>query len=330
MGVSALASTSRKSLPSSFPHTVERSSPPPPSPERRAVSPLVQTRVVDSPRRVSTPGKLPLGVKFMAPVDQIRASPEISALQRRSMQDLAHAEATVVSTPPVKPRVELRKTPAPQRPLQRLPSPAQSRGQVSIRLASPATTSNLAMPARMAAVALLFLLGSLVFWREDTVAAGFCDTNSSTNARIEARTTSVPASNWVTSLVPRTLTTLDAWNLRPSCTPCPAHALCQNAEFISCTLDYVPRNHPWRLAGLLPLPLRCVPDTAKLVAVAEQASTAVKLMRQRRGEVVCSRRLEHARIKLDRGEAWVYGMEKGALMERLESALDDVSSPHTP
>lgn len=170
---------------------------------------------------------------------------------------------------------------------------------------------------------LLTIIYSL-WWREEKLSAGFCDTNSSVNSLVLHRQTSLALPQLPSSLC----TTLSALHLRPSCTPCPTHGHCEASKFLGCTLDYVPRSSPLRLGGLLPVPPKCVPDTEKLMVVAMQASRASKLLRKRRGEVVCYGGVEGKRRKIiahggesgkghgDR-EAFVFGLQAESVLSAL-------------
>jgi hypothetical protein len=170
-------------------------------------------------------------------------------------------------------------------------------------------------------ILLLTIIYSL-WWREEKLAVGFCDTNSSSNQLVSFRSTSLA----VPSLPASLCTTLDLLNLRPTCTPCPTHGFCQSGKFVGCSIDYVPKASPLRLGGLLPIAPKCVPDTEKLMVVAMQASKASRLLRKRRGEVVCGglERLRKKQITAGNGkggvgdrEAFVYGLQANNVLNAL-------------
>ncbi|GAA6013190.1 hypothetical protein JCM11491_005210 [Sporobolomyces phaffii] len=180
-------------------------------------------------------------------------------------------------------------------------------------------------------IALLAIVYSL-WWREEKLAVGFCDTNSPSNALVSQRSTSLAVPALPSSLC----TTLDALNLRPTCTPCPAHGFCQDAKFVGCSIDYVPKASPLRLGGLLPVPPRCVPDTEKLMVVALQASKASRLLRRRRGEVVCGglKRLRKKQISAPHSgagigdrDAFVYGLQADNVLTALMRENEASKSP---
>lgn len=255
-------------------------------------------------------------------------------------------------------RVEHRKTPAPKRaehaPARTSNAVASGSGLTSTptprRMSSaPRKSSSLAprAPATIAVakkaappqpilstfrlmITLPLLAVALLTWREEKVLSGFCDTGSDSNAVVRTRELSLALPSLPQSLrnslpaAPTALVAfLDASHLRPTCTPCPPHATCTDATFVRCASEYVPRASPLSFGGLIPLAPRCVPDTKKQLAVAEVASRLARRLRERRGEVVCERGVEKARLleassMISEGhgtEAWVYGLQSEVLEE---------------
>lgn len=185
-----------------------------------------------------------------------------------------------------------------------------------------ATVSKLAPPHWLSTLLTLATLMSALFtWQDAKVTAGFCDPGTATNAIVASRQ---PVQHQIldTLHAPDALTTLanQAYDviLRPSCTPCPAHGDCRLGKFVTCDRDYVPREHPLKFSKMVPLAPRCVPDTEKLMVVATQASRAARILRQRRGEVICEG-LEKVRHRQNRPEAWVYGVGAAQLVEALRT-----------
>ncbi|KAI5479270.1 inner nuclear membrane protein MAN1 [Pseudohyphozyma bogoriensis] len=177
---------------------------------------------------------------------------------------------------------------------------------------------------------ILFSIVYLLWWREERVATGFCDTATSNNALVRARDATRSLSlavDQLPSLPPRLLATLDSLHLRPSCTPCPAHATCTDGSFMGCAPEYVASQHPLSFGGLIPLAPRCSPDTEKLMAVAVQAAKAARSLRRRKGEVICGG-LEKSRRKAKKSEAWVYGISAEQLMESLRDDNENAGSPY--
>ncbi|GAA5914884.1 hypothetical protein JCM8208_003037 [Rhodotorula glutinis] len=202
-----------------------------------------------------------------------------------------------------------------------------------IRLRDPSSPSSLsrealvALPSsrtvrRTALAALVALALALVLWRRaETIAAGYCDPNSFSNERVAARRTSLA----VPSLpdLPESVDALvDSTGLRPGCTACPQHGHCAHGDFVGCKLDHVPVEPGFvrTLGGLIPAPSVCVPDTAKQVAVARQASVGAHVLRRRRGEVVCRSGLEKQRRREGAGageDAFVYGMDAVKVLDEM-------------
>lgn len=185
-----------------------------------------------------------------------------------------------------------------------------------------AAASSVAPPAWLSTLMTLAVLVSALFtWQDAKVTAGFCDPGTQTNAIVAARQ---PVQHQILDALhaPDALTTLanEAYDavLRPSCTPCPTHGDCRLGKFVTCDRDYVPREHPLKFSKMVPLAPRCVPDTEKLMVVATQASRAARILRQRRGEVICEG-LEKVRHRQHRPEAWVYGVGAAQLVEALRT-----------
>lgn len=159
------------------------------------------------------------------------------------------------------------------------------------------------------------VLGWLLWWREEKLKAGFCDVGSTSNERTRQRDRIDSQQHaahrvWASlasHLVPR-----------PSCTACPAHGVCTAGEFAGCAPSYVPQQHPLRLGGALPLPPMCVPDTEKLMIVAREASDIARILKARRGDVIC-RGTAVKRSKLNKGEAWTYGYPATSLWHALRA-----------
>lgn len=216
-----------------------------------------------------------------------------------------------------------------------------------IVLAPKQSSSSLAIPdslstfARYAFISLLALYA--LWYRSETFAVGFCDsagptisptslstsTDSSTlplsNSQLETRSSSHLTSlayPSLPSLPPSLLSFFDSTSLRPTCTPCPSHALCASSSFLRCIPDYVPRPSLLRslTLGLVPRPPHCEADTEKQVAVARVASNAGRVLRRRRGEVRCERRVERARGREARGMGLIEAGEKGVTSAEKEHA----------
>lgn len=174
----------------------------------------------------------------------------------------------------------------------------------------------------------IFLFTYLLWWREEKVATGFCDTSSSSNALVHSRfashTTSL-AADWLPPLPPKGQEILDSMHLRPSCTACPTHGICRDGSFVGCTAEYVAQRHWAELGGLVPVAPKCVPDTEKLLAVAVQASRAAKILKRERGRIICEG-LEKIRRKKAKSEVVVWGLKAGEVLKRLAEMNEVCSS----
>ncbi|GAA5845641.1 hypothetical protein JCM9279_006059 [Rhodotorula babjevae] len=214
---------------------------------------------------------------------------------------------------------------------------------IRLRDASPSSSAReaalVALPSprtvrRAALFALVALVLALVLWRRaETIAAGYCDPNAPSNERTAARRTSLALPS-LPDLSPSADALLDSTGLRPGCTACPQHGHCAHGDFVGCELDHVPVEPGLvrTLGGLLPAPSVCVPDTAKQVAVARQASAGAHVLRHRRGEVVC-RGLERARRRERehgagaREDAYVFGMDAVKVLDEMARANELAREP---
>ncbi|BGP13635.1 hypothetical protein JCM10213_007811 [Rhodosporidiobolus nylandii] len=269
-------------------------------------------------------------------------------------------------------RVVVRGAPAPPTPGTATKAKAKAKKRSSLASAvsfpTPLTTSTTSEPffppnlARaLRPLLLLALLAYAAWYRAEKVAAGFCDSSPSPSS---SGTSAGSGSNYLvlsraqegqTSLslpslpdLPRpVLSFLDSAGLRPSCLPCPSHGACSHAQFQGCEADYVPR--PSLLStlsgGLIPGRPRCEADTEKQVAVAKGAASALRVLRRRRGEVVCKRKIERGRRREAKGlnfgeegvegreeamEAFVYGLEAERVLGALVAENEASPAPFPP
>ena len=223
----------------------------------------------------------------------------------------------------------------------RLPAPATSSSpprevvKASEQVVVPKSRRKLAVSAPTAlAVASLPLLSAFGWaanrWLDQKQQLGFCDTGSTTNAKVQlqhARLAQTPHVVFGDERVDGPLRSIIDQFTPISCGPCPAHAVCSNGNVDSCTRDYILRPHKVAyLLGdgidasksVLPLLLhpQCKPDTERLMRVAELASQIAKYLRHVRGDIICSGE-ERARIraakknKHGKVEDWsVYGLSE--------------------
>ncbi|GAA5882698.1 hypothetical protein JCM1840_001378 [Sporobolomyces johnsonii] len=294
------------------------------------------------------------------PVEVPRPTPaKVSALKTTERHITPrHSEPARYAPSPRQAFAQTSVTPRLSDPVQYAPSPRQAFAQVSTpRRSLPAPTSSakrqvaglgrtfasapdnaiVIQPARTNTdaarrVSTWTLVGVfiayLLWWREEKLAAGFCDTGSSTNSRVSSRSTSLSLP--LVSLPAPVLSALDSVHLRPTCTPCPAHGHCFEGAFVGCSGDHVLRQSPFRLGGLLPVPPTCEPDTEKLMMVATQASKANKMLMQRRGEVVCQglEKLRRKQAPDGADEAWIFGISADKVLAALRNENEMSGKPY--
>lgn len=80
-----------------------------------------------------------------------------------------------------------------------------------------------------------------------------------------------------------------AWlnELGPQCEPCPNHATCYSGMKVECDHDFVLREHPLSLNGLVPLPPTCEPDSAKEKKIEIVTQKAIHELRENTAEHEC-------------------------------------------
>ncbi|KAM0756451.1 hypothetical protein T439DRAFT_321156 [Meredithblackwellia eburnea MCA 4105] len=313
-----------------------------------------------------------------SPPEAVKLQREYDSYQREkavSSDDGSSSKAALRwtgSTPPDKEasgRNEIRKTPAPNKRqalgLGRVPHtstiPRKSSNlvprppsQIVIPTPGPSTKTSFPSLTPLALIPLFVtLLAPLAIWREEKVMVGFCDTgsNTNTNSRQLGREWSLvfpELHKYVPAILkPHLLPEGSTFNPFPTCTPCPTHGTCRDGTFLSCASEYVPRapSPILSIGGLLPLPPKCVPDTEKLLAIAEIASVVSRRLRGVRGEVVCDwkkereRKREWLRMIKDHnddddagdgdGEPWVYGLKRSDVEEEVKLANEELDSPRS-
>lgn len=73
----------------------------------------------------------------------------------------------------------------------------------------------------------------------------------------------------------------------PQCEPCPPHAQCYRGLNLRCDPDFIKKDHPLALGGLIPLPPTCEPDSEKTRKVNGIANRGVEILRQRKAQYEC-------------------------------------------
>lgn len=75
--------------------------------------------------------------------------------------------------------------------------------------------------------------------------------------------------------------------LEPQCEPCPPHAFCYDDYSVRCEDGYILKSHPLSLAGVIPVPPTCEPDSERVRRVKAVADKAVEELRDRRAKFEC-------------------------------------------
>ncbi|KAI8938851.1 hypothetical protein NX059_004712 [Plenodomus lindquistii] len=109
-------------------------------------------------------------------------------------------------------------------------------------------------------------------WRQEKIAVGFCGLGKNTGALA-----GVDVPEWLSDAVP----------ILPQCEPCPPHAQCFRGLDLRCDDDFIRREHPLSLGGLVPLPPTCEPDSEKTRKVNSIANRAVQVLRKRNAQYEC-------------------------------------------
>ncbi|GAA6003194.1 hypothetical protein JCM10207_001795 [Rhodosporidiobolus poonsookiae] len=319
--------------------------PPEPTYELPFPTPAVPTPVRSAHHQDTRRTSTPVGKRYMVPVDKVRTSATPPSARHEREPAPAHTRTVAIraeenmarasprrSEPAPPTSAAKRSTPRRSLPVsaerahgRAVPSPSQRvavRDAVSLSPPPSPRAAKFSLKAWLVPLLLVYLL----WYRSETLSCGFCDPSSPSNPAVDARAeTGQTSLAWpvVPPLPGPVLRAADALGLRPGCTACPSHGVCEEGRFTACEADYVPRSSllSTLTAGLIPSPPRCAADTEKQVAVARQAALAHRLLRRRRGEVRCARGVERGRKREAKArglreeeegawEAWVWG-ERG-------------------
>jgi hypothetical protein len=118
----------------------------------------------------------------------------------------------------------------------------------------------------------LFLTASAAFagvWRQEKIEVGFCGIG-----RDATGLAGVEIPSWADQILPQ-------------CEPCPPHAQCFRGLTLRCDPDFIMKDHPLSLGGLVPLPPTCEPDSEKTRKVNGIANKATEILRQRKAQYEC-------------------------------------------
>jgi hypothetical protein len=249
----------------------------------------------------------------------------------------------------VEERFDLDRQVKPQKVTARLANEPTSDALVRrVHEALPVVTSpRFAIPTSLLLLLLLSLLGN---YKSTSASLGYCDPTDNTNDLILNR--QIKLDNALACVARRAHVELDdpeaaksivcdvkALPLIPfaprptSCTPCPAHAICEDGTLIACQPEYIMTHSPLAflgpvidgLPGVGPkaFPPTCRPDTARKRMIGGLAMEMEKELAKGRGHIVCAG-MGHGDIK--KGDGARFGVTEDTLRERF-AARRDVSLP---
>lgn len=144
-----------------------------------------------------------------------------------------------------------------------------------------------------------FALAYYIWFVNDSKTIGFCDVGRSSNVlldrrRAEQRINSESTEQDTLRILPQQL----PHAMRPSCTPCPAHALCEDGHLAACeSSDYIMRlpllSYVPLVSSAVPLSYvaaSCDPDEEKVTLAADLADEIESMLRRWKGDVLCERK----------------------------------------
>lgn len=132
----------------------------------------------------------------------------------------------------------------------------------------PSSTAAKAAPWAVLMTALSAVAG---WYRQEKVAVGYCG---------------IGQPNWSLAEIDN----VPSWVLEsfePQCVQCPQHAICYPNMQVECEHDFVLKQHPLSLNGLIPLPPTCEPDSEKEKRIKVVADRAVEELRNKRASYEC-------------------------------------------
>jgi len=121
------------------------------------------------------------------------------------------------------------------------------------------------------------------WYRQEKVAIGYCG---------------IGKPNWSLAAVDG----IPSWfhdSLQPQCEPCPQHATCYENMEVVCDHDFVLKQHPLNLNGVVPLSPTCEPDSEKERRVKQVADKAINELRNRRAAYECGDDLSSTTLTSD-------------------------------
>jgi hypothetical protein len=118
----------------------------------------------------------------------------------------------------------------------------------------------------------LLLTAAAVFggaWRQEKIAVGFCGVG-----RDAIGLAGLDLPEWANDILPK-------------CEPCPPHAVCYRELQLKCDKDFIKKEHPLSLNGLVPIPPTCEPDSQKTRLLNSFTDRGVQILRKHRAQYEC-------------------------------------------
>lgn len=156
-------------------------------------------------------------------------------------------------------------------------------------------------------------------WRQEKYAVGYCGIG-----RDSTSLAGVEVPDWASDIIPK-------------CEPCPPHATCYANLDLVCDKDFVKREHPLSLGGLVPLPPTCEPDSEKTRRIGLVADRTVQVLREQNAKYECgepdaegkpidSPDLTEAQLKQELSSIKRKGMSQEEFDDLFASAIGEVVS----
>lgn len=154
-------------------------------------------------------------------------------------------------------------------------------------------------------------------WRQEKYAVGYCGIGRDSTALA-----GVDVPEWASAYLPQ-------------CEPCPQHATCYQDLEVVCDKDFVKKDHPLSLYGLLPLPPSCEPDSEKTRRIGVVADRTVQVLRERNAKYECgepdaegkpvqSPDVSEAELKQEVSSMKRKGMSQEQFDDLFESAIGEI------
>jgi hypothetical protein len=157
----------------------------------------------------------------------------------------------------------------------------------------------------------IMLMLSAFVWRQEKLEVGYCGVGQPST---EIAGVEIP--EWADAI-------------RPHCEPCPPHAFCGERLHTECENGFVLAHHPLSLAGLIPLPPTCEPDSARARKVNAVKERAVEELREQSAKYECGEASTAEIRETDLKQAIATKRRKGMTNEEFEdlwsSAIGEIA-----